>query len=163
MMTAGVLVYIAGVTIVLLVPVLAGVIVLRMLRRQRVSEATCGACRYPVAAVVGTTPRCPECGGLFCEVGVLGTQRRDLLPRIVGWGLVMVPVALCSLLIAVSLAGASRAAAARAAAAREAADAKAAAAAMDAAAQRGPLTASRPAASEAPDQPPEPPAGASHR
>ncbi len=63
-----------------------GVIVLIWRSRFKIVEASCAACEYPVRGL--TTDRCPECGGLFSEVGITpaGTRRGiSTLGRCVLW------------------------------------------------------------------------------
>ena len=102
--------------LVLAAPVLAGVLLLRRSRALRVAEACCGGCRYPVSATSGTTPRCPECGALFSEVGVLAPRTRGRVVPVVAWLLIVLPLLLCGLMLGSSALLARRAAAERMAA-----------------------------------------------
>lgn len=115
MATAGLIVAVA-IGLILLVPVVAGLLILRAERRGRAVEASCGGCRYPVGATLGTSPRCPECGQLFSEVGVFAPRRRRPLLIVLAMALVSVPILFCGLFIGTHLAGQRRMAAARAAA-----------------------------------------------
>lgn len=90
-----------AITLLLILLVVAAVsIVLRdqFLNRPRRSFPACGRCGYNLTG--NTSNRCPECGGLFIEVGVVTTGDRSdrrgwLAPLLIGVaGFVMLMIAI---------------------------------------------------------------------
>lgn len=61
--------------VLVLVVVLAGCGIVVASTRKRRPFASCGKCGYDVTATVGSSPRCPECGAQFTEVGVRPPER----------------------------------------------------------------------------------------
>ena len=64
-----------------LAPLVTGVALLILSRRGGVSHSACGSCGYDITSSVGTVDRCPECGGMFTQVGVVppGRPRRPVM------------------------------------------------------------------------------------
>ncbi len=72
--------------------VLAGIVLVVTSRRPGSPFPKCGQCGYNVSASIGTTTRCPECGGGFGVVGITPTvARRNPATLWIGLGLIIVP------------------------------------------------------------------------
>jgi hypothetical protein len=68
--------------VLFVVPVTIGVVLILASRRGRLNYPACGKCQYNLMGSVGKTDRCPECGSLFTQAGILPpdrTSRRGLL------------------------------------------------------------------------------------
>ena len=73
-------------------PLVAGVALIIMSRRKGGPFPACGQCGYNISASIGTTTRCPECGGEFGEVGVRPTKARTHPAMLwIGLALVILP------------------------------------------------------------------------
>ena len=57
--------------LVLLAAVIVAVAMAVRLRSKSPNHPACGRCGYDVTATVGHSDRCPECGALFIEVGIV--------------------------------------------------------------------------------------------
>lgn len=110
--------------LVLLAPVVAGLLILRLERRGRPAEACCGSCRYPVAAILEATGRCPECGALLADVGVLAPRRRRPALLALAMVLICLPIVGVGLMVAANVAFEAQVEARRAEVARQAASAE---------------------------------------
>ena len=81
--------------VVVIMPLAVGILLIVWSRRGGLGFPACGACHYNLSATVGTSTRCPECGALFTEVGILppkGTRRPLMLW--LGIGVILIPVLL---------------------------------------------------------------------
>jgi hypothetical protein len=91
------------------VPLVAGAVVMILGLRRGPTTARCGRCRYDVSASVGGgSDRCPECGALFVEAGIIPPRRRR--PALVVIGAAMLLLALLSALTFASVATSQQAA-----------------------------------------------------
>ncbi len=59
----------------LIVPLVIGIVLIFASRRGRLNYPACGKCQYNLSGSVGTTDRCPECGALFTQAGILPPDR----------------------------------------------------------------------------------------
>jgi hypothetical protein len=127
--------------LLLALPIVAGVVLIISNRRRTTSFPQCGKCGYNVSASIGTTTRCPECGGEFAEVGITPTVAQGRpAAQWLGIAMVTLPLMCVGAGVVYSFAAqsaararASQAAAQAAAAARAAQAARAAAATLPAA------------------------------
>jgi hypothetical protein len=110
-------------------PIVAGIVLIIVSRRRATPFPQCGKCGYNVSASIGTTTRCPECGGEFGVVGIKPTIVRGNPATLwLGIAMVALPMMCVGTGLAYSLAARSAAqarAAAQAAAAANAARATA--------------------------------------
>jgi hypothetical protein len=79
--------------VVVLLPLAIGIMLIVGSRRGGHGYPACGACHYNLSATVGTSTRCPECGALFTEVGILPPKgaRRPLMLWL-GVGVILIPI-----------------------------------------------------------------------
>jgi len=64
------------VVMVLILAIPAAALLIMMKRAPVRNHPACGACGYDVTGSIARVDRCPECGGLFTEVGVLAAHSR---------------------------------------------------------------------------------------
>lgn len=78
---------------VVLVPLVAGGLLIAYSRKRGEKYPSCGGCGYDVTGTVGAATRCPECGQHFVAVGIVPPGgRRNKVMMWIGVAVLFIPV-----------------------------------------------------------------------
>lgn len=81
------------VLIFVLLPLVAGILLVGLSRRGGLGYPACGGCKYDLSGSIGVATRCPECGEDFANVGIVPPKgRRNRIMVWTGVVLLIIPL-----------------------------------------------------------------------